>query len=66
MPGFKQSLIVTHEGTTVQLQPVALSIDLTPEQRALVLRATGQCPVKLELSASELKVILMSGISKHY
>lgn len=66
MPGFKQSMIVTQAGTTVQLQPVALSIDLTPEQRALVLRATGRCPVKLELSASELKVILMSGISKHY
>jgi hypothetical protein len=59
MPGFKPSTNVTQVGTTVQLQPVVLSINLTLEQRALILRATGQCPTKLELTASELKLILL-------
>lgn len=64
MPGFKQTMIVTQAGTTAALQPIVLSINLTPAQRALVLKATGQCPAKLELTANELKVILMPGISQ--
>jgi hypothetical protein len=57
MPGFKPSVVLTKTGTTVQFQPVVLSLDLTPEQRALITRTIGQCPRKLELTATELKLV---------
>lgn len=63
MPGLKSRVVSTGTGTAVAFQPVILSLDLTPEQRAVVLRATGQCPAKLERCASELKVILLPGLA---
>lgn len=62
MPGFKQSVVLTKTGTTVQFQPVVLSLDLTPEQRALITRTIGQCPQKLELTAAELKLVAMGSM----
>jgi hypothetical protein len=66
MPGFKQTLIVTQAGTTAESQLVVLSIDLTPEQSAEIRRHTGQCPAKLELSAHDLKVILLPNVGMKY
>jgi hypothetical protein len=58
MTGMKLSKNLTQTGPKVQYEPIQISIDLTPEQRALISRVTGTYTSKLELTASDLKVIL--------
>lgn len=59
----KPSLVVTRtDAARVELQPVVVSIELTPEQRGIIARTTGQSPARIELTANELKVILTPGV----
>ena len=48
---------------SVQYSPVAMSIDLTPEQKRSIYRVTGKNPEKLELTVDELKMILQPNTS---
>ena len=61
MTGMKLSKNLTGTGARVQYEPIQISIDLTPEQVTLISRVTGQYTSKLELTASDLKVILAPG-----
>jgi hypothetical protein len=58
MTSMKLSKNLTQISAKVQYEPIQISIDLTPEQRALISRVTGKFTSKLELTASDLKVIL--------
>ena len=58
MLGFKLRKIPTQTGLKAQYEPILISIDLTPEQRAMIQKTTGQSVSKLELTADEMKVIL--------
>jgi hypothetical protein len=60
MPGFKSTIVRTKTGTAVQLRPVVLSIELTREQQETIRRVTGQYPERLELSESDLNMVLVS------
>jgi hypothetical protein len=51
-------VVRTATGTTVQYEPVVLSVSLNFDQKSTIMRATGSYPEKLELSASDLKGIL--------
>jgi predicted DNA binding protein len=60
MSGFKQVRVSTASGASVQYRPVVLSINLTPEQAALVTRATGQAATKLELTEIEIRAVQLA------
>jgi hypothetical protein len=60
MPGLKRTVVRTAKGVTVHYEPVVLSVSLNFDEQTQIMRATGSCPEKLELSATDLKGI-MSG-----
>ncbi|MGO9093879.1 MAG: hypothetical protein ACLQGV_01530 [Bryobacteraceae bacterium] len=59
MPAFKRTLVRTAKGASVQYEPVVLSVSLNFDQKSAIMRATGSCLEKLELSASDLKAIML-------
>jgi cell division protein FtsI/penicillin-binding protein 2 len=62
MPGFKLSRVATKTGTAQAYEPVVLTVALTPQQAELVGAATGHYASTIELTASELKVVLAPGM----
>jgi hypothetical protein len=60
MTGMKLRRNLTPTGAKVQYEPIQISIDLTPEQAAVISRVTGKLTSKLELTASDLKNVIRS------
>jgi hypothetical protein len=56
-------LKLTRSGSETKYERVAISIDLTPEQGRLLSRIAGRNIEKLELTANELKAILLPNTS---
>jgi hypothetical protein len=61
MSGFKLSKITTEKGTIQDYEPILLRVTLTQAQRELIGGATGCYPEALEMTASELKFVLVPG-----
>ena len=65
---FKQSLkwddggiTASNARNTTQLQPIVLSLDLTPEQKSVITRFTGKSVLKLDMTVSDLQIVHLSG-----
>ncbi len=59
MPALKRTLVRTATGATVHYEPVVLSVSLNFDQKTAIMRATGSCLEKLELTATDLKRIMI-------